>query len=102
MRSEAFAQRHAFGLDFVGQTWDRRTLEMAHPISSYLVNPYTQPYGYLGFTNPQNGQFYAAWRENYRMWGVLPTIAWPTAGQLEQPEGFVKQVLDEGPFFTRH
>ena len=102
MRYEAFAQRHAFGLDFVGRTWDRRTLEMAHPISSYLVNPYTQPYGYLGFTSPADGQFYAAWRENYRMWGVLPTIAWPTAGQLEKPEGFVKQVLDEGAFFTQH
>jgi len=102
MRYEAFAQRHAYGLDFVQQTWDRALLRMAHPISSYLLNPYTQPYGYLGFTSPQNGQLYAAWRENYKHWGVLPTLAWSGQGAIEKAEGFTAQVLDEAAFLTRH
>ncbi len=102
MRYEAFAQRHAHGLDFVGQTWDRRRLQMAHPIASYLVMDSTQPYGYLGLTSPTSGQLYGAWRENYKHWGVLPTIASPTPAQIEQPEGFGAQALAEAAAFTSH
>jgi hypothetical protein len=101
MRYEAFAQRHAYGLDFIEGTWDRKQLAMAFPVSSYLFLNYTQPYGYLGFTTPQNGQLYAAWRENYQHWGVLPTL--PAYGAtLGKPSGFLSLLLDEAAAFTQH
>jgi len=102
MRFEAFAQRHSYGLDFVEGTWDRPRLAMAHPISAYVLNGFTQPYGYLGMTSPANGQLYAAWRENYRKWGVIPTFPWPSTSLLAEPEGFAAQCLAEAEAFTRH
>ena len=102
MRYEAFAQRHSYGLDFVEGTWDRDHLRMAHPISAYLLNPSTQPYGYLGMVSPENGQLYAAWRTNYKRWGVLPTLAWPTVEEITRPEGFVAQCLEEAKAFTEN
>lgn len=102
IRYEAFAQRHSQGLDFVQGVWDRPALAMAHPISSYLFHSYTQPYGYLGMTGPSNGQLYSAWRENYKRWAVLPTICWPSAGQLKEPTGFLRNALDEAQAFARH
>jgi len=102
MRYEAFAQRHAYGLNFVEGTWDKSQLVMAHPVSAYLLNGYTQPYGYLGMSGPGNGQVYAAWRENYKHWGVIPTFAWPSVGVLETPSGFARQCLDEATCFTQN
>ena len=101
MRYEAFAQRHAYGLDFINGTWDRPHLAMAHPISSYLFLDYTQPYGYLGLTSPDNGQLYAAWRENYKHWGIIPTLRGSGALPAE-PSGFLAQVLTEAAAFTQH
>ncbi len=101
MRYEAFAQRHAWGLDFINGTWDRKTLAMAHPVSSYLFLNFTQPYGYLGMTSPTKDQLYAAWRENYKHWGVIPTLS--SYGALPaEPPGFLAQVLDEAAAFTQH
>ena len=102
MRHEAFAQRHAYGLDFVEGTWNRAKLAMAHPISAYVFNGYTQPYGYLGMGAPTSGQLYAAWLENYQHWGVIPTLAWPNLGLLDSPSGFALQCLQEAACFTRH
>lgn len=93
-RCEAFAQRHAWGLNFVEGTWHKPALQMAHPISSYLFGPYTIIYGYLGCAPPTEGQLYAAWNENYQHWGVIPTLK-PDAGQIEHPTGFSKQFFDE-------
>lgn len=101
MRYEAFAQRHAYGLNFVDGTWDRPRLAMAHPVASYLFLNFTQPYGYLGLTSPHNGQLYAAWRENYKHWGVIPTLRSDGALPAE-PSGFLRQVLDEAAAFTQH
>ncbi len=47
-RYEAFAQRHAWGINHADGTWSRRPLSCAHPISSYLLRPYTVINGYLG------------------------------------------------------
>jgi hypothetical protein len=102
MRFEAFAQRHSYGLDFIEGTWERARLAMAHPICAYVFNGFTQPYGYLGMTTPTNGQVYAAWRENYKHWGVIPTFAWPTPEVLADPAGFAVQCLAEAEAFTRH
>jgi hypothetical protein len=97
-RYEAFAQRHAWGLNHVDGTWDRRWLELAHPISSYLLRPYTIINGYLGCAPPTDGQLYAAWNEAYEHWGVIPTLK-PDLAQLGQPTGFSRQFFDEAAFW---
>lgn len=93
-RSEAFAQRHVAGIDHSKGTYDRRWLAAAHPISSYILGPYTRIYGYLGCASPEDEQLYAAWNEAYRHWGVIPTWK-PSRRSLESPEGFSRQFFDE-------
>jgi hypothetical protein len=98
-RYEAFAQRHVPGLDHTHGTWSRPWLETAHPISSYLLRPYTIMYGYLGCAPPGSDQLYAAWNEAYRHWGVIPTLAWPSKDSLLKPAGFARQFFDELAFW---
>lgn len=98
-RYEAFAQRHAWGLNHSEGTWDRAALQMAHPISSSILRPFTIINGYLGETNPGNEQLYAAWQQAYTRWGVIPTFSRPSLEQLKAPQGFGKQLLDEIRFF---
>lgn len=93
-RHEAFAQRHAFGLNHADATWDRHRLALAHPISSYLFRPYTIINGYLGCAPPSRGQLYAAWNEAYEHWGVIPTLK-PQGVDLADPKGFARQFFDE-------
>ena len=97
-RHEAFAQRHAWGLNHVEGTWDRRWLDLAHPICSYLFRPYTIINGYLGCAPPTSGQIYAAWNEAYEHWGVIPTLK-PSLEQFKQPRGFSRQFFDEVSFW---
>ncbi|HOZ47832.1 MAG TPA: DUF6259 domain-containing protein [Candidatus Hydrogenedentes bacterium] len=97
-RYEAFAQRHAFGMNHSEGTYDRASLEMAHPVSSYLVGPYTRIYGYLGCAPPTSGQLYAAWNEAYQHWGVIPTLK-PDLAEIANPGGFSKQFYDEAAFW---
>lgn len=99
-RYEAFAQRHAWGLNHADGTWDRRYLELAHPISSYLFRPYTIINGYLGCAPPTEGQLYAAWNEAYEHWGVIPTLK-PSLEQLRDPTGFSRQLFDEVNFWQQ-
>ncbi len=93
-RYEAFAQRHVWGLDHTKGTYDRRLLEAAHPISSYLLGPFTTMYGYLGCASPENDQVYAAWQEAYRHWGVIPTLK-PSRDLFADSHGFAEQFFDE-------
>lgn len=93
-RFEAFAQRHVPGMDHTTGRWDRRWLAMAHPISSYLLRPYTVIYGYLGYASPEQEQLYAAWNEAYEHWGVIPTLV-PRSRALDRPTGFARQLFDE-------
>ncbi len=99
-RYEAFAQRHVWGLDHTKGTFDRRWLQAAHPISSYILRPFTVMYGYLGCAHPENDQVYAAWQEAYRHWGVIPTLK-PTPENLAGTDGFARQFLDELHFWQR-
>ncbi len=99
-RYEAFAQRHAWGLNHVDGTWDRRWLELSHPISSYLLRPYTIINGYLGCAPPTDGQLYAAWNEAYEHWGVIPTLK-PSLPQILEPTGFSRQFFDEAAFWQK-
>ncbi|NLH97899.1 MAG: hypothetical protein GX446_00210 [Chthonomonadales bacterium] len=82
-RFEEFAQRHVWGLDHVEGSWDDRLLEMAHPIASSVLAPFTTIYGYLGLPNPERAPELAdAWQRAYERFGVIPTYAWPEARQL--------------------
>ncbi len=100
-RYEAFAQRHVWGIDHAKGTYDRRMLAAAHPISSYILRPFTVIYGYLGYVPPEDDQRYAAWNEAYRHWGVIPTLK-PTPAVFSQPTGFSRQFLDELHFWQQH
>ena len=97
-RYEAFAQRHAWGVNHADGTWSRRPLSCAHPISSYLFRPYTVINGYLGCAPPTQGQLYAAWNEAYEHWGVIPTLK-PDPAQLRDPTDFSRQFFDEAAFW---
>ncbi|NLF73922.1 MAG: hypothetical protein GX575_33350 [Candidatus Anammoximicrobium sp.] len=100
-RYEAFAQRHAWGVNHADGTWNRRPLACAHPISSYLLRPYTVINGYLGCAPPTHGQMYAAWNEAYEHWGVIPTLK-PNLDQLRRPADFSRQFFDEADFWLRN
>jgi len=97
-RHEAFAQRHAFGINHSEGTFSAAHLKAAHPISSYLLRPYTCMYGYLGCAPPTSGQLYSAWAEVYRHMGVIPTLK-PNLAQLSNPTGFSKQFFEEAAFW---
>lgn len=97
---EAFAQRHVYGINHVDGTWSRPQLAMAHPISSYLFRPFTVIYGYLGCAPPEQAQFYAAWQDAYRHFGVIPTLK-PSMESLLHPTGFALQFFDEAALWFR-
>ncbi len=99
-RHESFAQRHAWGIDHSEGTWDRHRLSIAHPISSYLFRPYVIMNGYLGCAPPTSGQLYAAWKEAYDHWGIIPTLK-PSLAELRQPTGFSRQFFDEAHFWQQ-
>jgi len=97
-RHEAFAQRHVPGIDHTQNVFNRPDLDAAHAVSSYLLRPYTVIYGYLGYPPPSQEQLYAAYNEAYRHWGVIPTLKLYQL-DLDAPEGFVRQWLDEASFW---
>lgn len=101
-QSVSFAQRHVYSA--IKGTIDRGALSTAHPISSYLFLPYVKLYGWPGFAAPEeNPQVYNAWRENWRIWGVLPTAKFirTTPAMLAQPTAFLRQNLDEIHFWQK-
>ena len=100
-RHEAFAQRHVWGMDHAHGTWDDRLIALSHPISSAVLTPYTQLYGYLGMANPGNRSAFVAWRRAYEQFGVLPTYPWPDAAQLTQPPPYLAEVLAHAQFFQQ-
>ena len=67
---ESFAQRWKLPPE-----WDPTLRGNPHPISAFLFSPYTLPYGYLGFPNPdEDPQLYQDYLDSYENWGVLPTL----------------------------
>jgi hypothetical protein len=99
---EHFAQRHIWGMDHVHRTWDDRQVAMSHPISSAVLTPYTQIYGYLGMANPNDNALFQVWRRAYEHFGVLPTYPWPDKTQLDQPSSTVTALLQQARFFQQH
>ena len=95
-RYEAFAQRHApLAVDHSFGSWNDEYIACGHPLSSYLLAPYTKPYGYLGMANPSSSGLYLAWKRAYANWGVLPTFARPSAAQLAHPNDLVQALFKE-------
>jgi hypothetical protein len=41
-------------MDHAHRTWDDGQVAMSHAISSSVLTPYTQIYGYLGMVNPND------------------------------------------------
>ena len=67
---ESFAQRWKLPPE-----WDLTPRGTPHPISAFLFSPYTLPYGYLGFPNPDSDpQLYQEYLDAYEKWGILPTL----------------------------
>ena len=67
---ESFAQRWS-----LPPQWNLTPRGIPHPISAFLFSPYTLPYGYLGFPNPDRGPtLYQEFLDSYESWGVLPTL----------------------------
>jgi hypothetical protein len=99
---EHFAQRHIWGMDHVHRTWDDRQVAMSHAISSAVVVPYTQIYGYLGMANPNDTELFNVWRRAYEHLGVLSTYAWPDKAQLDQLTAPIAALLDQARFFQKY
>jgi hypothetical protein len=99
---EHFAQRHIWSMDHVHRTWDDRQIAMSHAISSAVLTPYTQIYGYLGMANPEERAFFSVWRRAYEPLGVLPTYNWPGMSQMAQKSSPVAAVLEQARFFQKH
>ena len=96
-RYQDFCQRHAYGIDFDHSTWNKPQLKDAHPISSYLLQQTTK-FNYIGCPPPERPQFYAAWREDYTRWGIIPTLM--VFDTKPKPQiGFVRQLSDEVKFW---
>ncbi len=98
-----FAQRHVWSA--MGGTVDRAALSIAHPIDSYLFQPYTRHYGWLGFPHPmEKPQPYNAWMENYMVWGIYPYLRYfreDSPLKLAQPVGFHQQLVEQLKTFQR-
>ena len=99
---EHFAQRHIWSMDHVHRTWDDRQVAMSHAISSAVLAPYTQIYGYLGMANPNDTAFFNVWRRAYEHFGVLPTYNWPAKAQLDQLSGPTAALLEQARFFQKY
>ncbi len=99
---EAFAQRHVYGIDHSYGRFDPEQVRLAHPVCAFLFNERTQPYQYLGTTNPTSDQLYMAWRDAYTNWGVIPGISWPSKTQLLSPVGTSRQAMEEVLMFQRN
>lgn len=100
----AFAQRHVWSA--MEGTIDRAALGVGHPIASYLEAPYVRLYGWLGLPNPEEKpQSYAAWREDYKDWGVYCSPRYEkdmSPITLQHPHGFHRQEIEEVKYFEKN
>ena len=100
---QSFAQRHELSIDFLAGTWNTVRLAHAHAVSSSLLSRYTVMVGYLGMPNPDNDpELYTAWRTGYECYGVIPTLPWPSLGEITQPNAMLSQIFEEARFFQKY
>ncbi|MHB1455752.1 MAG: DUF6259 domain-containing protein [Armatimonadota bacterium] len=100
---ETFAQRHVMGIDLWNGTWNNQRLAQAHPISAYIVSPYTTMIGYLGMPNPiDNPGLYTAWRKAYEHYNVIPSYPRPRIDDLRKPTALSASILNDARFFQKY
>ena len=86
---ESFAQRWS-----LPPQWNLTPRGTPHPISAFLFSPYTLPYGYLGFPNPDvEPELYQEFLDSYESWGVLPTLRLRRVAQLESKNAETQKLL---------
>lgn len=99
---ESFAQRHVIGIDTWHNSWNNQRLDQAHPISSYILAPYTTMIGLWLPNTVDNPDLYMAWRRAYEHYGVIPALSRPRKDQLDNPTLLTKSVIDEIRFFQKY
>ncbi len=106
-RHEAFAQTHGLlAVNSVPGTPARVAndagIDCSHPISAYLLSPFTRWYGYLGYPPPDASPLYRGWTRAYESWGVAPTLAFPTLAGLQNPNPDLHVRLEEMRLVDRY
>jgi len=106
-RREAFAQTHGlFAVRHPGDQPDRVAddagVDCSHPVSAYLLSPFTRWYGYLGYPTPGASALYRGWTRAYESWGVTPTLSSPTLSALEHPDADLRARLEEMRLIDSH
>lgn len=100
---ETFAQRHVMGIDLWEGTWNNQRLAQAHPVSAYIVSPYTTMIGYLGMPNPvDNPGLYTAWRRAYEYYDVIPAYPRPRIDELKNPTALSASIINDARFFQKY
>jgi len=99
---ESFCQRHEMAIDTFTGTWNNLRLAQAHPISSYILAPYTTMLG-LWLPNPDdNPSVFMAWRRAYEQYGVIPTLPYPRVEQLKNPTPLIASIINDACFFQKY
>ncbi|MHB0998877.1 MAG: DUF6259 domain-containing protein [Armatimonadota bacterium] len=100
---ETFAQRHEMGIDLWNGNWNDQRLAQAHPVSSYVLAPYTIMYGYLGMPNPvANPGTFTAWRRAYERYGVIPTYPWPSVSEIKKADMLADSIINDARLFQKY
>ena len=105
-RHEAFAQVHGgFAINMGGgpdRVANDAGIDCSHPISAYLLSPFTHWYGYLGYPPPDANPLYRGWTRAYESWGIAPTLASPTFAGLQHPGPDLRARLEEMGLVDRY
>ncbi len=99
---ESFCQRHEMAMDTWTGSWNNLRLAQAHPISSYILAPYTTMLG-LWLPNPDdNPNLFLAWRRGYEQYGVIPAFPHPGVEQLKNPTPLTASLIKDAYFFQNY
>ena len=105
-RREAFAQVHGGFAINMGSGPERIAndagIDCSHPISAYLLSPFTHWYGYLGYPPPDASPLYRGWTRAYESWGVAPTLSSPSLAGLQHPGPDLRARLEEMRLVDRY
>lgn len=99
---ESFCQRHVMAIDPWNGSWNNQRLAQAHPISSYILAPYTTMLG-LWIPNPDdNPSTFMAWRKAYEQYGVIPAFSRPREAQMKNPTPLMASLIEDACFFQKY
>jgi len=98
---ESVAEFHILGLEMatdangraIGWKLSDKFFDRMVPVMPRFLLPHTRPIGYhVGFGT---SEFYPAWRDAVTIYDGIPTIARPTAEELNNPESEARRLLRE-------